>query len=381
MRVLHLFSNCKWTGPAEPALNLCLSLRSLGVDADFACAPDAGKSANMVVETARARGIEPILDFHLYKHPDFFHTLLDRRNLERFLRDEHYDLIHCHLLNDHNVAMQPARRLGIPLVRSSYEGAGFPVNWRHRSLLSKCDFLLEPSRLALEHDAAAFGFPRARMVIIPGAIDTTRFDPARPLSDPRAEWGIPPAAFVFGIVARMQTHRNYETLFEALAAVAQKHPEAHLVVVGRGTYQDAVGHRPVKAFGLEQRVTFTGYISGDDYTAALNTFDAGIFLVPGSDGTCRAVREIMAMDKPMIVARRGMLPEIAEDGKHGLVFDGSVAGLEQAMLRMLAAPGETQALGAAAGAHARSRYSLDAQAQDVLSVYQNLLADGSDTGK
>ena len=84
MRVFHLFSNCKWTGPAEPALNLCLSLRKLGIDAAFACAPDAGRSVNKVVETARARGIEPILRFHLYKHPDLFHTLADRRALHRF---------------------------------------------------------------------------------------------------------------------------------------------------------------------------------------------------------------------------------------------------------------------------------------------------------
>ena len=31
IRVLHLFSNTKWTGPAEPALNLCVALRKIGV--------------------------------------------------------------------------------------------------------------------------------------------------------------------------------------------------------------------------------------------------------------------------------------------------------------------------------------------------------------
>ena len=28
MRILHLFSNYKWTGPAEPALSLALGLRA-----------------------------------------------------------------------------------------------------------------------------------------------------------------------------------------------------------------------------------------------------------------------------------------------------------------------------------------------------------------
>ena len=36
MKILHLFSNAKFTGPAELALNLCVTLRSLGVDADLA---------------------------------------------------------------------------------------------------------------------------------------------------------------------------------------------------------------------------------------------------------------------------------------------------------------------------------------------------------
>jgi len=58
MRVLHLFSNSKWTGPAEPALNLCVALRARGVAADFACGPHCGSPVNKVVATARDRGIE-----------------------------------------------------------------------------------------------------------------------------------------------------------------------------------------------------------------------------------------------------------------------------------------------------------------------------------
>lgn len=373
MRVLHLFSNSKWTGPAEPALNLCLSLRARGVQADFACAPDSGKSVNMVVETARARGLEPILRFHLYKHPDFFHTLVDRRNLERFLLAERYDLLHCHLLGDHNVALRASRRLGIPLVRSSYEGTGLPNRWRSRSLLSRCDFLLEPSQMALDHNAALFGFPRAKMQVVPNAIDTARFDPSRAVPDLRAKLGIPRDHFVFGIVARMQTHRNYEILFEAMHRVRQSHPDVHLVVVGRGTYQESVGHRPVADLGLEEHVTFTGYVSGDDYVGALAAFDAGIFLVPGSDGTCRAVREIMAMGKPMIVANRGMLAEIAQHEQQGIVFDGSVDGLSHAMQRLLGDSALTARLAEGARTRARQNYALDTQAAAVHAVYQKIL--------
>ena len=39
MKILHIFSNWKWTGPAEHALNLALQLRQHGHDVTFACAP------------------------------------------------------------------------------------------------------------------------------------------------------------------------------------------------------------------------------------------------------------------------------------------------------------------------------------------------------
>ena len=36
MKILHLFSNWKWTGPADPTLNLCKGLEKRGHDVTFA---------------------------------------------------------------------------------------------------------------------------------------------------------------------------------------------------------------------------------------------------------------------------------------------------------------------------------------------------------
>ena len=36
MRCLHLLSDWKWTGPAEPVVSLCESLERLGVDVSLA---------------------------------------------------------------------------------------------------------------------------------------------------------------------------------------------------------------------------------------------------------------------------------------------------------------------------------------------------------
>ncbi|MDQ1255628.1 MAG: hypothetical protein QG656_220 [Candidatus Hydrogenedentes bacterium] len=374
MKVLHLFSNAKWTGPAEPALNLCVTLRRHGVETDFACAPDARASINKVVETARDRGIEPLLDMHLSKHRHLLKNAHDKRVLTRRLKTGGYDLIHCHLDNDHTIALGTASKRGIPIVRSSYEGEGFPVSSRHRALLRATAGLVEPSQRALEHDARAFAFPIDRMRVVPNAVDVTRFDPARELPDGRRWLGIPNDAFVVGIVARMQTHRHYEDFFQVLRRLADAHPHLHAIVVGRGTKQDQVAYRPVKSLSLEKAVHFPGFVDGENYVGVLKAFDVKVFLVPGSDGTCRAVREAMAMGKPAVVADRGMLSEIVEHGQTGLVCDGSADGLFDALNALAGDRAYTRKLGRAAREKAFLDYSLDAQAVSVKRFYEALLA-------
>jgi len=375
MRVLHLFSNYRWTGPAEPALNLCLALRAQGVEADFACAPGPPRVLNKIVETARDNDLEPLLDLHLSKHRRLFHDWRDRRALPGLLGRGGYELVHCHLNNDHRIASGPAARAGLPLVRSSYEGTGFPRTAACARLLSRSARIIEPSQMAARHDATAFGLPPERLQVIVPAVDVERFDPAREVPDGRRWLGIPPEAFVVGLVARMQTHRRYEDFFEAVRRLVAGGVRVHAVVVGRGTKQEQVARTPVRALGLEHCVHFPGYLSGDDYVGMLKAFDAQVYLVPGTDGTCRAVREAMALARPVVVADRGMLRELVEHGRTGLVCDGTAEGLHAALRRLAGNRQEARALGRAAREVAVRAYAPEVQARAVAAVYEAVLRE------
>ncbi|MDX9972506.1 MAG: glycosyltransferase family 4 protein [FCB group bacterium] len=371
MKVLHLFSNAKWTGPAEPALNLCVALRRLGVEADFACAPNAGKSINKIVETARDRGIEPILKFGLRKHKNPLVDWADVRALRKFLRENPYDLIHCHLDNDHRIAR--ATKAGIPIVRSSYYGEGAPARGDFGKVLASADLILQPSRLALEHDANAFKIPHDKMRVVPGAVDTERFDPARVLPDGRRRMNVPQDAFVVGIVARMQTHRRYEDFWQAMRHLAEANPQLHVIVIGRGTKQDRVAFEPVRALGLGDRVHFTGYLDGEDYVGMLKAFDVKVFLVPGSDGTCRAVREALAMGKPVVAADRGMLREIVDHEQTGYIFDGTAEALHNALAPLIGDRPLLRRMSRNAREKAVKVFSLEAQSQAIREHYRQIV--------
>ena len=58
MKVLHLFSNWKWTGPAEPAVNLAAALRGRGLDAAFACGRAVEGLENEIEGAVKALGSE-----------------------------------------------------------------------------------------------------------------------------------------------------------------------------------------------------------------------------------------------------------------------------------------------------------------------------------
>ena len=181
------------------------------------------------------------------------------------------------------------------------------------------------------HLAAVFPDKDIQQVDIP--VDLDRFRPFDKSARLLAEFGLTADTPVGGIVARVQKHRNFSQLLEAVEQVIKVIPDFKFLIVGRGTHIDTVARQPVRRRGLDRNIIFTGYRQ-DDYRDVLNLFDYKIFLVPGSDGSCRAVREALACGKPVIAARKGILPELIHDGKTGLLIEENPADLARAMITM-----------------------------------------------
>jgi hypothetical protein len=106
-----------------------------------------------------------------------------------------------------------------------------------------------------------------------------------------------------GIVARVQAHRRFDLLVDAFALLAAREQRVKLVVIGRGTRMRELLEVPVRRRGLEARVEFMGY-RREDYREVLARLDVSTLLVPGSDGSCRAVLEAAAAGIPCVVTRR-----------------------------------------------------------------------------
>ncbi len=133
--------------------------------------------------------------------------------------------------------------------------------------------------------------------------------------------------------------------------------------------------KPMKRLGLEPWVILGGYQT-EHYVDTLASMDIFVFLMPGSDGTARALREAMAMGKPVIVTDRGMLPELVENGVSGIVAKETPESLAQAVLELLRDPKRRQAMGRAAFERARREFQPDRQVEEVETFYQEMISLG-----
>ena len=58
MRILHLYANWKWTGPAEPAVNLAAGQRRQGHEVLFVPGRAVKGLDNLIARHARERGLD-----------------------------------------------------------------------------------------------------------------------------------------------------------------------------------------------------------------------------------------------------------------------------------------------------------------------------------
>ena len=151
-----------------------------------------------------------------------------------------------------------------------------------------------------------------------------------------------------------------------------------LVIVGRSSQIEESVKKPLAALGIASDVILAGYRL-EDYFSVIAAFDLFVMMRAGSDGTARALREVMGMGKPAVVSDLGMLPELVRDG-----YNGFVAADEQTlaarMEQVLSDASLRETLGANARKTAVGEWDYKAQAEKLVRFYEKLMALGKRGG-
>jgi glycosyltransferase involved in cell wall biosynthesis len=130
-------------------------------------------------------------------------------------------------------------------------------------------------------------------------------------------------------------------------------------------------HEPAKALGISDKVITPGYVM-EKYRDALLSMDVFVFMMPGSDGTARALREAQALGLPVVTIDVGMIPELVDDGRTGLLVEQTPEALEAALGKLVGDPAFRRELGKNARTEALGRYDPTRQAETTLTFYTEL---------
>jgi len=384
MKILQLFSNWKWTGPADPILNLCKGLEKRGHEVTLAYQKPPLPVEDSIEKRVGLAGVKATDQFRLNHaikgyHPQFlWSNLRDILDISKYLRHEKFDILNVHHSHGHILGGIAARRCGHPVlvVRTDHKRDPLKPSLGNRLLISQLtDGMITFSERARREDAEHFGLPLERVAKILPALDLDRYEPRREYKDMRTFLGIGPEKVVIGMIARYQKYRRTAVFLEATNAIAKDFPNIKVLLVGRSSQMEESVVKPMKQLGVEKWVTLAGYRT-TDYLDTLACMDIFVFLMAGSDGTARALREAMAMGKPVVAANRGMLPELVEDGVSGLVVNDTPEELARAVLYLLHHPEKREAFGKAAYQKAHRDFQLDRQVEAVEKFYQEMIQLG-----
>ncbi|MEE9274118.1 MAG: glycosyltransferase family 4 protein [bacterium] len=372
LRVVQVISSPWWTGAAEPALHLTADLADRGHLLHFVC----GEGERLEEEAREAgfprpEGVEPTRSLNPLK---LRRTVED---LAKLFEEVSAEIVHAHLSADHWLSVFAARRLKrrIHIVRSVHHPRAVKGDILHRRLLWKeTDAVVASSQHIGELLLNRAQVPSRQVSVVPGGVDLRRFRPAsiEVRARGRELLGTPPDTLLIGIVSRLAPDRGHKPLFEAFREVSARLPKARLVVVGKGEHLPRLKER-VAALGLEERVDFPGYRE-DDLVEILGAFDIFTLMAPGSEGTCRAALEAMAMGLPCVVVDEGGLGEVVEHRVTGIVLPSRMPALvTEVLLDLLLDKQRRVAFGKAARARAEKHYPRELRAERVEAVYAGML--------
>jgi glycosyltransferase involved in cell wall biosynthesis len=384
-KVLHLYSDWAWDGPAEIVVNLCAALRSrwqVTLMHDNSDEQGDGLSG-AIRDWAPEKGVPVEAPFPLPKHYDFAKMVASGFRLSSYIRKSAIRLVHAHRLADHSIAAVASWRNRVPIVRSVYYEDP-PKKLREKFLFQRfADAIIVPCERTKARFCDWLPSLEGKLWVVPPGVDTDLFNPTRiDRESVRKRFEFRENDYVVGLVSRIRPSRKVKTAVEALALALKEVPRLRLFVLGAGKPRNIRQSlvEPVAQHGMTEQVVHIPYLNGENYVEALATMDAGIFLEPGSDKSGRAVREYMAMGLPVIGCEDALLPGLVADGENGLLVTAEPQNVAKAIIQLAKEPELSKRMGIRSFAKIRAGFSVADQASATSSVYRTVIGKIDPTG-
>jgi glycosyltransferase involved in cell wall biosynthesis len=294
------------------------------------------------------------------------------RPLISLLRNESVHILHSHKFGS-NVwggLLAPLGRVPVFVAQEhtwSFEGR--PLRrLLDRDLVSRrASVFIAVSRLDRQRMIEVEGIDPDRIVVIPSVAPIR--EPTRDRQTMRRELGLAEQDQVIGAVCALRPQKALGVLIEAVARLKLSFPHARLVIVGDGPERASL-EALVRRRHLESTVRLLG--TREDPENVLQAIDIGA-LSSDYEGTPLSVTEYMAAAKPVVATRVGGVPDLVDDGVHGLLVEPRDHNqLADALAQLLRDPRRAHRMGQAGQQRRAREFDINATVRRLESLYLQL---------
>jgi glycosyltransferase involved in cell wall biosynthesis len=299
-----------------------------------------------------------------------------RRLFDRISRETHIDLIHQ--LNPVVLGLSALLyRRGVPLLLGPFpplwkvEG-----NWKSRVkswlrdkvvrvVLSRSDGMLTPnhaSRAMLER----VGISPSRLFHLSYGMDTHAFFP-----DASQVPEVPTILYMAGLWKR----KGIYTLLSAFELVAQRLPEARLLIAGTGEEQEEIERR-IAQMQSRGQISLLGHIPRNSIREAMQR--CSLYCLPSfGEPFGMSALEAMACGRPLVVTNSGGLAELVPEQGGLKVPEGDAPALADALCTVLMKPAMAEAMGAYNRQYVLDKFEWSIISTQLASIYDTMLTNGT----
>ena len=369
MKVIHLISGGDSGGAKTHVLSLLQELNRT-ITAQLVCFRDGP-----FAEEARQLGIPTrILAGN--------HVARTCRELERYIREEGFEVIHCHGSRANMIGALLRRRVQAPVVSTVHSDYKLDYMGRPFSRLTFGNI----NSWALHHvdyrigvsDAMVDllidrGFPPDRFFTIYNGLDFTPVS----LEEDRLKYlrslgaDVDQDSVVVGIAARLNPVKDMSTLIRGFAAAHREQPQLRLVIAGEGEERELLG-RLAEELGVSDAVCFAGWISGgmDRFYHALDIN----CLTSLSETFSYALTEGARWRLATVSTAVGGIPYLIDNDVNGFLFTpGDWQALGRHLAALAADGGLRREMGQRLYEKASTHFSIQNMVDTQLHIYQEIL--------
>jgi glycosyltransferase involved in cell wall biosynthesis len=245
-----------------------------------------------------------------------FRLRSNARVIEQLIAYERVDIVHAHGAGAARSARLAADAIKAWVVTTLPDTPpGSRSEWRQARALSRGDRIIAPSEFAARPMMQRFNIAREQITLIPRAIDTALFDPAK-VAPERVEalrnaWGVMPDEWIVLIPGRVAPW-NGQIAVPELARILMDEGADRIVfaIVGETDthrrYARSIARRAT-ALGVEKIVRLIGHC--DEMPAAFAA--AHVVVIPAVEAPLlgHAAAQAQAMARPVVTTDIGILPE------------------------------------------------------------------------